>query len=321
MIRVMTWNCLGMEDLMKRARLEAYKGTEAINYVFLQEGSSSYTAAESEKNTLGSLLMVESCAALTSDNKKVLAAAFGPGTMLGPVVTGGGGVSRAAYYNVLGATLPRAAFDDPEANYAWNTDVRDWVFEPGKNASIIRGPSGKRLLGGTKQRPVITDRRACNEMLVDPIQRRADLVANRRPKKVRVADGLSEATIYHWHAPLGGTVTLNRVGLSKGNEGIAGQGSGGELAVAANLLFKKFLCGAGPFPARTLLVGDLNITRHAVDHIYSGCVALSSEDGWCHVIGPPGATLTLRPGSNTMANAYALGGSDHAPIVCDVTFP
>ncbi|WP_431282465.1 hypothetical protein ACQW02_24150 [Humitalea sp. 24SJ18S-53] len=311
-----------MDDLVKRARLETYKTANAINYAFLQEGSKNYTAAESEKNTYASMLLVDADAALGSANKKVLRTAFGEGNFLGPAVTGGGGVGRGAYYNVLTAPLgilPYPPGETADLNYAFNPDVREWVFAPGKHASIIRGSKGK-LLGGTANRPVITDRILCEEKLTGPIQRRADLLAHRRPKMVRVADGLAQVTIYHWHAPLGGDTTLTRLGLATGNEGIAGEGSGGEVAVAANLLFKKFLCGAGPFPARTLLVGDLNISPAAVAHIYGG-VALGSEDGWCHVIGPPGATLTLLPGSNTMANALALGGSDHAPIVCDVTFP
>ena len=107
--------------------------------------------------------------------------------------------------------------------------------------------------------------------------------------------------------------------MAEGNKDIAGEGSGGELAVAANLLFMKFVAVSKKFPVRTLLIGDLNITPKAVEHIY-GDEFLSSEDGWCHAVAPAGTALTLLAGSNQLTNAKSLGGSDHAPIVFDVAF-
>ena len=319
MVRIMTWNCLGMDNQLKRTLLTNYVKANSIDFVFLQEGSSDFTNAVTEANSQGSILFPSAhCSSLSAD-KKIVDLAFSNDSFLGPSINAMGGVSRAAFYNTLGPPAPSEKIH-VSADYVSNPAVQKWVFKPADNASIRRNANGgAKMVGGTSKRPVITDREWCDRVITSPIQLRANLMGQRRPKVITLEKSGKQIRIYYWHAPLGSTCTLSSVGLKTGNENIIGEGSGGELAVAANLLFKKFLGEDEDFPSDTLLVGDLNITGKAVDHIYR-CKRVSSEEGWCHGIAPPGATLTLLADSNTMISADALGGSDHAPVVFDVIF-
>jgi hypothetical protein len=315
MVRIMTWNCLGMEDPGKRALLQAYVTLHAIDYVILQEGSATFTNAIAETNNKGSYFIPEADCSQSPADKQVVSLAFGSSGPFGATINGAAGVSRAAYYNSLGTPAAAAGVHD-SADYQVNPALREWIYAPAKNSSIRR----PKLVGGTRARLSITNREDCDRYVTRPIQARVNLLSHRRPKVVVLAAGGVPFTLYYWHASLGGAVRLADVGLLAGNQAIAGMGCGGELAVAANLVLNRHLLDPlDKFPARTLLVGDLNITGAAADHIYRGR-RVSSEEDWCHAIAPADATLTLLPNSNTMANALALGGSDHAPIVFDLTF-
>jgi hypothetical protein len=102
MVRIMTWNCLGMDAPLKRQLLLNYVTTNNIDFVFLQEGSSTYTNAVTEANSQGSILFPDADCAPPSKDKQVVNLAFANDSMFGPSVSGAGGVSRAAYYNAVG---------------------------------------------------------------------------------------------------------------------------------------------------------------------------------------------------------------------------
>ena len=312
--KIMTWNCLGMEDVGKRALLNAYKATEGVDIVFLQEGSSSFDNAQDEGFGGTGVYLVPG-----ADNaEKLIELGFGLGmtSTIAPM----GGVSRKAYYNIVaGHGIFTAKADSPDgADYLSKADMLSYLKKPARDALMKRDKRGKKLInlhvgrsrttianiGSTEVKEVIDNH------VVKPIQKRVNLMGHRRPKLVALT-GRGQ-NVYHWHAPLGGDVKLKDVGFLKGNEGIADQGSGGELAVAANILFARFLNVSAQFPANTILVGDLNISQRAVKHIYNTDNVISSDDGWCHAVAHASIPLTS---VTTTLDRGRLGASDHDPVV------
>ena len=312
--KIMTWNCLGMEDVAKRALLNAYKAAEGIDIVFLQEGSSTFDNAKDEGFGGTGVYLVPGA----DSAEKLIELAFGLGmtSTIAPM----GGVARKAYYNVVaGHGVFTAKADSPDgADYLSKADMKSYLKKPAEDALLKRDRRGKKLIelrvGRSRTTIVNGGSREMQDILRDnvvgPIQKRVNLMGHRRPKLVELTGRAQK--VYHWHAPLGGDVKLKDVGFLTGNEGITDQGSGGELAVAANILFAKFLNVSAQFPANTILVGDLNITQRAVKHIYNTTNVVSSDDGLCHALAHSSIPLTS---VTTTLDAARMGVSDHDPIV------
>lgn len=306
----MTWNCLGM-GADKQTLLNNYIAAQGIDLVFLQEGEATFsndtTIVTNEGHSHGSLLMFD-----RSDTAmEFIAAASGNAFGIGPT----GGVGRSANYNVVGDKAIYTDLSDTLVDYLGNETIKNWIKQPAQNFVGGKRIDGKKLtvrrgrFEGAGQPDM---KKKIDAQLLEPVQKRINMLGHRRPKAVKI--NANSWKIHYWHAPLGSDTKLGSVGFSSYN-GIRQEGSGGELAVAANILFAKHLGVDTQFPTNTILLGDLNITRTAVEDIYKTSNVLSSSDGWCHVIAHSGVTLTQR--TNTL-DQTALGYSDHAPIVCDV---
>jgi hypothetical protein len=308
----MTWNCLGM-GAHKQHLLAQYQAAHNIDLIFLQEGDSTFEGPQilthAEAHSHSSFLYFDD-----SDSAiKCIAAAIGSGMGIGPM----SGVSRSAFYNVLKYPGAANALDEGESHvdYLNNNDIKTWIKKPAAGPRIGTASESFRLSlrrgvlegGGTPQ-----NKELIQKHLVKPVTNRLNLLGHRRPKSVHFPGGLR---IYYWHAPLGSTPQGYPSGLPIGGANLEQCGCQGGLAVAANALFAKHLGVAGQFPANTILLGDLNITDTAVAAIYKTNNILSSSDGWCHVVAPPGLALNLV--TNDL-DQTALGYSDHAPIVFDV---
>lgn len=301
-----------MTDTGKQQLLAAYKTSEGIDIIFLQEGAKGFDNDEDESYGGGSGFMLMG----GHNAEEALKAAFKDAVMIWSV----GGVSRSAYYNVVAAGGVFAKLDELLVmSYTSTQGVEDWIKKPVKDTLLRRDLlSGKKLVytkgvgrqrsgfenGGNQKVKDIIDK-----YIVRPTQTRVNLLGYRRPKAVTVNGGATR--IYYWHAPLGHEMTLDSVGFGA-YQAIRGEGSGGEVAVAANILFAMHLGITAAFPVDTILVGDLNISAAAVADIYKTTNVLSSADGWCHAIAHPSLPLTLV--SSTL-DQTALGYSDHAPIV------
>ena len=134
MVRIMTWNCLGMEDQNKRQLLTQYCTANDIDFVFLQEGSATFTTPVGEANSLESTLFPDSHSSLEPTDKQIVGLAFQNdatrNSPLGPRITGMGGVSRKAYYNSIGTPVP--SYDQhASADYVQSQDVRKMGFRAG----------------------------------------------------------------------------------------------------------------------------------------------------------------------------------------------
>lgn len=306
----MTWNCHGM-DLAKRALLASYVTTQSIDIVFLQEGDSGFTNALSETTGDGvynSILFnrsskaVELVAAISSSN-------FG----LAPA----SGVSRAGYYNITGSLAFTRVLDVTCVDYLSNDEILKWVLVPAQACVDGKRIDNKKLSvrrgslegGGDKNFKAKVE-----EEVLQPVQRRLNVLGHRRPKGVDVTYGTSTLRIYYWHAPLGTETKLSQVGFGSSST-IAGEGCNGETAIAASLLFAKHLGITTDFPANTILLGDLNITADAVKEIYKTNNVLSSADRWCHAIANSALPLTLELNNLSSLTSGTLGVSDHSPIV------
>jgi hypothetical protein len=332
----MAWNCLGMEDAGKRTLLQNYIAANNIDLVVLQEGSQGFVGAVSEATYAPAYLLDA-----TSTEDKVLSCAFKKGDFAPanaglclPMLTSMGGVSRSAYYNVVpnaahpvGATLPL------DVDYFAEPRIKKYIQAP-VQAALKSVKSTANLEFKTKGRAGFVNsgdkavRDRIENYIVKPVQKRINLTGYRRPKVLRIPawGGGAGLTIYFWHAPLGRELTLGEVGLS-GSDELAAEvdAGGGQVALAANRLFAKYLGidTATPFPARTVLMGDLNISRKAVKLIYNvhkyatvvgvrGLRMVSSADGWCHAVVGDGMLLNALV---TRLDVAALGHSDHDPIV------
>ena len=308
-MRLMTWNCRGM-DSGKQSKLATYLTTKSVDLAILQEGDSGFHNAESEQTGEGvysTLLFDRSSTALD-----LVAAASSSDFGLAP----SSGVSRAGYYNITGTLAFTGVTDVSSVDYLKNAEIKKWILTPaqacvdgkridGKKLSVRRG---KLEGGGDKNWKALVD-----EQMLVPVQRRMNMLGHRRPKAIDVTYSGKSLRIYYWHAPLGQDTKLNNVGFGAFNA-LAGEGCGGELAVAASLLFSKHLGITADFPADTILVGDLNIKSDAVKSIYKTNNVLSSADGWCHAIAGSALALTAEV-TDLSTVAGALGDSDHSPIV------
>ena len=220
-----------------------------------------------------------------------------------------GGVGRAGYYNVI----PRAAFavnllgDGVMVDYLSKAEIKDWILKPADRDRVGTKKISFARRGGIEGAGDKNFKKELNDTILEPVIKRMNMMGHRRPKAV----GVGTITIYHWHAPLGGATNLSGVGYSAYNT-IANEGSGGQLAVAANILFSKFLGITAAFPANTILVGDLNISAAAVREIYKTANFITSQDGLCHAIADPSLPLTSEV---TTLDQTQLGESDHDPIV------
>lgn len=301
----MSWNSLGMAGA-KRDLLRAYKVDRQIDLIFLQEGDAGFDNARSEANTCSSLMFfdrssmaVDIVAALSSNE-------FG----LGPT----GGVNRFAYYNIIAKPADYADVADAAcSDYLSNQVIKEWILAPAQ-ATV----SGKRINEKkvTMRRGAVEGsgdpnyRAALVEEVLNPVQRRMNMLGHRRPMAVDLKARMLR--IYYWHAPLGSETKLSEIGFSGSHLGVAKDGCGGELAVAANILFAKHLRAEGAFPDHTILLGDLNINAKAAQAIYHTTNVVSSSDGWCHAIANTNLPLTAEV---TDLDQGALGYSDHSPIV------
>jgi len=297
-------------DAGKQLMLATYLTTKTIDLAILQEGDSGFHNAESEQAGAGiynTLLFDRSSTAI-----ELVAAASSSEIGMAP----SSGVSRAGYYNLTGSLAFTRITDVSSVDYLKNPEILKWILAPAqaccdgkridkKKLSVRRG----RLEGaGDKHFKALVDK----EML-EPVQRRLSMLGHRRPKAVDVSYNSTTLRIYYWHAPLGQDAKLDNVGFSSYST-LAGEGCGGELAVAASILFSKHLGITATFPANTILVGDLNIKSDAVKSIYKTDNVLSSADGWCHAIAGTALPLTAEL-TDLSAAAGALGDSDHSPIV------
>jgi hypothetical protein len=310
-MRIMSWNCLGM-GAAKQTLLTNYIAGQAIDFVFLQEGEATFsnatTIVTSEGHNHGSMLLFGRQDKATEFIEAASSNAFGIGPM--------GGVGRTANYNIVGDKTAYTDLDDSLVDYLKNDSILTWIKKPAQNFVNGKRVNKKKLslrrgkFEGAGQPDV---KKMINDDLLGPVQSRMNMLGHRRPKAVKIhANGM---TVHYWHAPLGSDTKLSSIGFTSYNA-IRQEGSGGELAVAANIVFAKHLGVDTQFPTNTILLGDLNITRTAVEDIYKTSNVLSSADGWCHIIAHSGVTL------NQITNALdqtALGYSDHAPIVCDVS--
>lgn len=317
-MRLMTWNCLGMTDAIKQAKLRAYLTAQNIDMAFLQEGGSAFDEAESEANTLSSTYMVPGA----NETERLIEYAFGSNASGVSMVHSMAGVSRAAYYNIVTeattmATFAKAAPNEPD--FINEQRLTDWIKEPA-SSSLLRRDAGGKLFevqnsrrGGLKNSGSPRVKDALSKHILKPVQSRVNMMGHRRPKFVTIG-GLK---IYYWHAPLGGGTDLNTLGFQD-IAPYAGSGSGGPLAVTANVVFSRFLKDkSSAFPADTILLGDLNVSNEdgAIQAIYKTDNVISSHDGLCHVVA--GDNLALTSIINTLDQG-ALGISDHDPIVFDV---
>ena len=308
-MRLMTWNCHGM-DSGKQSKLATYLATNKVDMAILQEGDSGFHNAESEQAGTGvfsTLVFDRSSTAL-----ELVAAASSSEFGLAPA----SGVSRAGYYNITGSLAFTKATDVGSVDYLANDEIKKWILVPAQACVDGKRINGKKLSvrrgnlegGGDKNFKAQVE-----ENMLKPVQRRLNMLGHRRPKAVDVSYNSTTLRIYYWHAPLGQDTKLDNVGFGSYSS-LAGEGCGGELAVAASIRFSKHLGISADFPGNTLLVGDLNIKSDAVKSIYKTDNVLSSADGWCHAIAGSMLPLTAEV-TNLSTLAGALGDSDHSPIV------
>ncbi|MCX6598035.1 MAG: hypothetical protein NTV70_16890 [Acidobacteria bacterium] len=290
----------------KRDLLTAYKLNKHIDFIFLQEGDAGFDNATSEGNSTAKLLLFDR----SSSAIEIVAAISSSGVGLGP----SGGVNRAAYYNIVADAAQYADVGDGAcSDYLANPVIKTWILVPAEAAVGGKRIDGKKV---TVRRGTVEGsgdpnyKAALVEEILSPVQRRMNMLGHRRPKAVDLK--ARTLRIFYWHAPLGSETKLSEVGFSGSHSGVAKDGCGGELAVAANILFAKHLGAEGAFPDNTILLGDLNINAKAAQAIYHTTNVVSSDDGWCHAIANTSLPLTAEV---TTLDQTALGYSDHSPIV------
>jgi hypothetical protein len=289
----------------KQAMLANYMATRNIDVAFLQEGESTYAnpLAETYGGASNTIILDTDSA----DRALKIVSRLNPGTSI--VLAPAGGVGRAGYYNVVvPGALPVAPLGDGVAvDYLSNAAIKEWVLKPADRDRVDSKKIVYARRGGIEGAGDKNFKKQLNETIMEPVTRRMNMMGHRRPKAVQI--GVTR--IYHWHAPLGGSTTLSGLGYGA-YSAIANEGSGGQLAVAANILFSKFLGITAAFPGNTILVGDLNISAGGVREIYKTANFITSNDGLCHAIADPSLPLTSEV---TTLDQFALGVSDHAPIV------
>jgi hypothetical protein len=301
-MRFMTWNSLGM-GVDKQALLRIYKASNSIDFIFLQEGDAGFDNAKTESNSCPTMMFFDR----SSSALEVVAALSSSEIGIGPA----SGVSRAAYYNIVATAAAYA--DVAEAactHYLAKQTIKDWILTPAQAGKRINGKAVRVHRGRVDGAGDKNFKAELVRQILDPVQKRLNLLGHRRPKAIDLT--ARTLRIYYWHAPLGRDTTLAEVGFGPTYSGLAGDGCGGELAVAANILFAKHLGATGAFPDDTILVGDLNINNKAAKAIYSTTNVITSQDGWCHAIANANLPLTSEV---TQLVEGDLGQSDHSPIV------
>jgi hypothetical protein len=328
-----------MNNVSKQAQLQAYITARAIDYCFLQEGFAGNIGASciNTSESHGASNQFTLPGAPTVDSEKILRAAYKPSTIIQSL----GGMASNDTYNVIypSGTLPVPVAAEPD--YVNNAGVRNFVLGPASAAATmlekIKKPPVQKYKASLHGANYTFDYFAyIKEDIADeiksPTQRCVNLLGYRRPKSVSVTYNGNPLSIYFWHAPIGGQTTLADLGLSVvPYAAVAQQGSGGQLEVAANILFAKYLgltTASTDMTADTMLIGDLNIKPPAVTAIYGNTSSIeSSLDTLCHVIAPSAIALTrVHSGDFVHRNnqyectdaLYPLLTSDHAPVIVDI---
>jgi hypothetical protein len=303
-MRFMTWNSLGM-GADKQALLRIYKASNSIDFIFLQEGDAGFDNAKTESNSCPTMMFFDR----SSSAIEVVAALSSSEIGIGPA----SGVSRAAYYNIVATAAYADVAEAACTHYLAKQTIKDWILTPAQavvGGKPIKGRKVRLRRGSVDGAGDKNFKAELVKQILDPVQKRLNLLGHRRPKAIALT--ARTLRIYYWHAPLGRDTTLAEVGFGPTYSGLAADGCGGELAVAANILFAKHLGATGAFPDDTILVGDLNINNKAAKAIYSTNNVITSHDGWCHAIANANLPLTAEV---TQLVEDDLGQSDHSPIV------
>jgi len=347
MVRLMTWNCQGLDTAAKFDAIQRYRAAKAISTVFLQEGSAAYDNPNSngvridscDEKHGGDFSPISNTFALQNGTRteQVVRAAFGNRADYTGIGSDG---SNKKYTLINPTTDPALVPTTPD--YVTSNELRTFIMQPAVDwvaaqppPPLVTGAKRKRansldvrtaragyeiVVGGDLQKQTVTTQTH------GPTEKRINLISRRRPRRVAMQIQGAPFDVYFWHAPLGNQAQLGPYGLLPAYTPCAGHASGGDLAIIANILFAEYIGVTNAFPANTLLVGDLNIDNTAVQYIYKTARVVSSLDGWCHVIAPGNVALAQR-----FAGDFSqLGGkydcnvvgydmdSDHAPVIVDV---
>jgi hypothetical protein len=347
MVRLMTWNCQGLDDAAKFDAIKRYRAAKNINTIFIQEGSDAYDDPNSNN------VRIESCDEKHGGNHSASSNIFALGN-----ATKAEKVVRAAFgnradYSGIGSdgTNKKYIFINPTTDpvlvpttpdYAASNEVRTFIMQPAVDW-VAKQPSPQNVVGSKRARSNSLDTkqvRAGYEIVVGgdlnretvkrqthgPTELRINLISRRRPRRVTMQIQGAAFDVYFWHAPLGNQAQLGPYGLLPAYTPCAGHASGGDLATIANILFAEYIGTTNAFPANTLLVGDLNIDSIAAQHIYKTASIVSSLDGWCHVIAPGNVAIQqqfagdfAKAGGKYKCNVAGYDmDSDHAPVIVDV---
>ena len=358
MVRLMTWNCQGLDGAAKFNALMRYRTHRNIDTVFIQEGSDAYDNPNNNNNA-----RVASCDEQHGGRFSNVSNVF---DLCDPapshVITRVEEVTISAFGNVrqrhgLGAdgsnkkyTLinpsTSAALVPETPDYSTRPTMRTFIMQPAtdwvtaqpspvqvaapgcgakrKRADSLSTRSTKRGIQLVLEGDLTKD--TVKQKTHGPTELRINLISRRRPRQVTMTIQGAPFDIYFWHAPLGNQAQLGAYDLLPAYAACQGHASGGDLATIANILFAEYLDIKAAFPSNTLLVGDLNIDNVAVQHIYHTTNVISSLDGWCHVVAPEGLALAQQfVGDFVYAGGrfpcQVLGidmDSDHAPVIVDV---
>jgi hypothetical protein len=342
----MTWNCRGIADANKFGQLTAYRTAKAIDTVFLQEGGDEHDSPnaggtrvtsfdEQHGGRFGGISNTFAFGNATR-TEQALRAAFQRQDYTGIGSDG----SNKKYTIVSPAAVAALAPTTPD--YANDADISTFVLAPA-TAWLSFTPPPDPLTHKRKRANSLDIRpsRAGYELVVGgdltkeaaksqvhgPTANRINLLPRRRPRCVVMQINGANYDVYFWHAPLGGSATLESLNLTPAYTPCKGHASGGDVALIVNILFARYLQIGAAFPANVLLVGDLNIDATAVQAIYRTNNILSSRDGWCHAIAAHGVAMNQRFAGEFAPNGadyecnvggYDLLTSDHAPVIFDI---
>ncbi len=103
---------------------------------------------------------------------------------LGPT----GGVNRAAYYNIIAdADQCADVADSACCDYLANPAIKDWILVPAQAAASGRRINGKKVSvrrGSVEGSGESNYRAALVEEILNPVQRRMNMLGHRRPKAI-----------------------------------------------------------------------------------------------------------------------------------------
>lgn len=296
--KFIVWNSTGL-DKTKSDMLAGWISKYKIDLIVLIEGGQDAAVQFPGVKGATKLTSIKEKCEVTGnltvrDDEASIQAVLGPSNrILKPV----GGKSTFHFYAVTPGL--KLVDDNALVNYEESAPVRKWIFEAldGLVTDDDIAAKGKKRLATVSIDPTSKERATRR------LTRRVALLGHRRPKGFEV-DGLA---VYMWHSPLGGEVHPDDASLQ-----ISGQGCGGDDAKYLNWLFAKHL---GSLPAKSLLVGDLNMDWVAVKAIYGVSPAVSSVGKWCHAVPGSGVNIT-----EIEALPYVASMGDHAPIVFRATW-